>query len=457
MKTKIKALDFYKDLAEIFERYREQELAVFLDSSLNCEMGKYSIIGLHPYLIIKEADGITYENGMAVEEAFEHVVKKRCLYYYEENKTGLPLIAGAIGYLSYDYGRKFEQIKTRHPKKIQIPEALFAFYDVLIIEDKDKKRLYITARGELENPRTVIERVEREIREIRPAMSPGKHDMQNSFAANFEKSEYMKTVENLVSYIVEGDIYIANMTQQLRADSSMKPYDVYRYLRRHNPSPFGGYFNYGGFRILCASPERFIQIRDGMVETRPVKGTRRRGKTEAEDKRLEQELRDSGKEQSELLMIVDLERNDLSRVCVPGSVKVPELFAIEKYATVFHMVSTVVGQLKEDVHAMDVIAAVFPGGSITGAPKIRAMEIIDELEHDRRGVYTGCMGYISFDGSCDLNIVIRTALYQNGTYYLGVGGGITCESEPEFEYEETLQKAKAVLEAIAEPSDDDGE
>lgn len=457
MKTKIKELDFYKDMAEIFERYREQEMAVFLDSSLNCSMGKYSVIGLHPYLIVKEVDGVTYENEMAVEESFEYAVKKHCLNYYEANDTGLPFIAGAIGYLSYDYGRKFEKIKTRHSKKIQVPEALFAFYDLLIIEDKEKKRLYITARGELENPCSAMERVEREIQETHSVLLPDKHDMQNPFMADFEKNDYMKTVRKMVSYIVEGDIYIANMTQQLRAESSMKPYDVYRYLRRHNPSPFGGYFNYGRFQILCASPERFIRIRDGRIETRPIKGTRKRGKTEAEDEKLEQKLRDSEKEQSELLMIVDLERNDLSRVCVPGSVRVPELFAIEKYATVFHMVSTVEGKLKENIHAMDVIPEVFPGGSITGAPKIRAMEIIDELEHDRRGIYTGCIGYLSFDGSCDLNIVIRTAIHQNGTYHLGVGGGITCESEPEFEYEETLQKAKAVLEAMAEVCDIAGE
>lgn len=420
-----------------------------------------------------------------LEDSFESAVKKHCLNYYEENSTGLPLVAGAIGYLSYDYGRKFEQIETRHPKKIQVPEALFAFYDILIIEDKKEKKLYLTARGELEDARIEIELLEKEIkgscnraekknrnqealkihekkmRECRECFKefgiseqkssvPVQYEKKRSFAANFEKDDYMRTVERMVSYIVEGDIYIANMTQQLRMESSTKPYEVYRYLRTHNPSPFGGYFNYGGFQILCASPERFLRIKDGRIETRPIKGTRKRGRSADEDQRLAQELRDSEKEQSELLMIVDLERNDLSRVCVPGSVKVPELFAIETYATVFHMVSTVTGTLKENVHAMDVIEAVFPGGSITGAPKIRAMEIIDELEHDRRGIYTGCIGYIAFDGSCDLNIVIRTALYQNGTYYLGVGGGITCESESEFEYEETLQKAKAVLEAITE-------
>lgn len=194
--------------------------------------------------------------------------------------------------------------------------------------------------------------------------------------------------------------------------------------------------------------ERFLQVRDGVIETRPIKGTRKRGSTPQEDAALRKELQESSKDRSELLMIVDLERNDLNHVCEPGSVQVTEHFAVEAYATVFHLVTTIIGKMKENLPFTDLIRAAFPGGSITGAPKIRAMEIIDELEHDRRGLYTGSMGYISLDGNCDFNIVIRTAVHQDGVYHLGVGGGITCESELEFEYEETLQKAKAVLEAI---------
>ena len=254
----------------------------------------------------------------------------------------------------------------------------------------------------------------------------------------------------MMEYIRAGDIYIANMTQRLFMDSRKDPYDVFRYLRSHNPSPFGAYLNYGDFQIVCASPERFLQVRGGQVQTRPVKGTRKRGETRQEDERLRQELAQSEKDRSELLMIVDLERNDLNHVCEPGTVKVTEHFSVETYATVFHLVSTVRGKLREEVSLMDLIRAAFPGGSITGAPKIRAMEIIDELEHSRRGLYTGSIGYLSLDGSCDLNIVIRTAVYQDGRYHLGVGGGITCESDTEFEYEETLQKAKVIREAVYE-------
>lgn len=248
-------------------------------------------------------------------------------------------------------------------------------------------------------------------------------------------------------YMVQGDIYVGNMTQELTIKSSKTPYEFFEILREINPAPFGGYFNYGNFKIISASPERFLQMRNNKITTRPIKGTRKRGNTINEDIILKNELKNSSKDKSELLMIVDLERNDLNRVCKPGTVKATELFCIEEYATLFHLVSNVSGDLKEGLDVMDLIAATFPGGSITGAPKIRAMEIIDELEHGTRGVYTGAMGYISFNGDCDFNIIIRTTLYHNSTYYLGVGG-ITYESEEKFELDETWQKAKAIIDAL---------
>lgn len=295
-----------------------------------------------------------------------------------------------------------------------------------------------------------MQRLEEEIRSCRTAEKPDKHGNLASFVPNFSKEDYKQAIDQMISYIVEGDIYIANMTQQLTINSKKEPYEVYRYLRTYNPAPFGGFFQCGDFQIVSASPERFMQVKDGNIETRPIKGTRKRGETEEEDARLKEELRNSSKDRSELLMIVDLERNDLNHICEPGSVCVTEHFAVETYATVFHLVTTIVGKLRQGLSAVDLIPAAFPGGSITGAPKIRAMEIIDELEHDRRNLYTGSMGYFSFDGNCDFNIVIRTAVHQDGAYHLGVGGGITCESDLEFEYEETLQKARAVLEALWE-------
>lgn len=450
MATEIKKLDFYRPAEDIFERFQTDEMAIFLDSSLQNQMGRYSIIGLDPYLVLKEVDGICYRNNVPQDRPFQTELQRYLELYREKNPTQLPLVAGALGYFSYDYGRKFEHVETRHPKKLSVPDALFAFYDLLIIDDKAEKALYITARGENRPAGQALRELEAEIGPCTPYKKPAKHTELAAFTPNFAKEDYKKAIDRVISYITEGDIYIMNMTQQLVIDSKKAPYDVYRYLRTHNPAPFGGYVQCGDFQVVCASPERFLLVKDNQVETRPIKGTRKRGSTPEEDAALRKELEDSSKDHSELLMIVDLERNDLNHVCEPGSVKVTDHFAVEAYSTVFHLVSTIVGQLKPGLPICDLIEASFPGGSITGAPKIRAMEIIDELEHDRRNLYTGSLGYFSLDGNCDLNIIIRTAVCQNGRYHLGVGGGITCESDLEFEYEETLQKARALLEAMWE-------
>ena len=450
MATELRRLNFYRPAEEIFEYYKDEPMAAFLDSSLQNEMGCWSIIGLNPYLTLKEADGVCYCNGQAQDQPFEVLLQHYLDLYREENPSDLPLKAGAIGYLSYDFGRKYENIPTRHDKKLDVPEAIFAFYDLLILDDKENKLLYVTARGETEDADAAINRTEHDIRSCPTVSWPARHLQCAAFTPNFEKEDYKHAVDQVISYITEGDIYIMNMTQQMVIDSKKSPYDVYRYLRTYNPAPFGGFFQYGDFQVVSASPERFMLVKDGVVETRPIKGTRKRGATPEEDAALRKELEDSSKDHSELLMIVDLERNDLNHVCQPGSVQVTRHFAVEEYATVFHLVTTIVGQLKNGLPIMDLIEAAFPGGSITGAPKIRSMEIIDELEHDRRNLYTGSMGYFSLDGSCDLNIIIRTAVHKDGKYHLGVGGGITCESDLEFEYEETLQKAKVLLEAMRE-------
>ena len=231
---------------------------------------------------------------------------------------------------------------------------------------------------------------------------------------------------------------------------------MYRYLRAHNPSPFGAYLRYGDVTVASASPERFLQVRAGAVETRPIKGTRPRGDTPESDAALRRELKESVKDRAELLMIVDLERNDLSRVCEPGSISVTGHCAVESYATVHHLVSTVRGQLLPGASFADLLHATFPGGSITGAPKKRTMELIDELELSHRGLYTGIIGWLSLDGDCDFNIAIRTAVHERGKWTLGAGGGITIDSDPAFEHAETLQKAKALLEAIGS-ADNTGE
>lgn len=450
MKTKFYTPKFYHPAEDIFEYYQDSLMAVFLDSSLENQLGQYSIIGLYPYLILSEKDQICFCNGIPQKRSFEELLQYYLDLYREENPTDLPLISGAIGYFSYDYGRKFEHIQSQHPKKINVPEAIMAFYDVLIIDNKQKKELTITARGELQAADFSINQIIKTLKNVSHSSVPQKHSKLAPFIADFTKEDYKKAVDEVISYITEGDIYIMNMTQQLEINSSKQPYDVYRYLRTYNPAPFSSYFQYGDFQIVGASPERFMKISDGIIETRPIKGTRKRGKTSKEDNAMRQELMNSSKDHSELLMIVDLERNDLNHICQPGSVQVTKHFDVEAYATVFHLVTTIIGKPQKGLSISDFLRATFPGGSITGAPKIRSMEIIDKLEHNRRNIYTGSMGYLSLDGNCDLNIIIRTAIHQNEHYYLGVGGGITCESDLEFEYEETIQKAKALLEAMWE-------
>ncbi len=446
----VKQLETYVPASRIFDQLYQEKDAVFLDSSLKNKLGRYSIIGFRPYLSLVKGETFTI-NGKEAEVSFEEYLKEYLKSHFTEETSDLPITRGAIGYFSYDYGRKKEGVKTRHPKEVDIPDCILQFYDCFVIEDLQKGCLYAVANGELEPAKEAMERIETLARQA--AEEPAAVEKNSSLGdlkvfPNFEKEEYKQAIDRMIQYIIEGDIYIANMTQHLKLKSKISPYEMFLRLRAKNPSPFGGYYNYGDFQIVSASPERFLSVEKGHVKTRPIKGTRPRGRDEKEDAFYRQELMDSEKDQSELLMIVDLERNDLNRVCVPGSVKVTELFSIEEYATVFHLISNVEGDLAEGMTLMDLIEAAFPGGSITGAPKLRAMEIIDELEHGRRNLYTGSLGYLTLSGNCDFNIVIRTAVYQNGSYYLGAGGGITYESDLEFEYEETLQKAKALLEAL---------
>lgn len=447
MLKKIQKLQPYIPIQDIHMVFQNEKDAVFLDSSLRNKLGRYSIIGLYPYLKLVKGETFTI-NGEPGSVSFEQFMRNYLKENKEENATGLPIISGAIGYFSYDYGRKKEGVKAKDPIEADIPDCILNFYDVFIIEDHEKKEVSLIANGKQKDSSIRLEELKKSIFNVIRIAHPLEERREIEVIPNFQKEDYLKAIDNMIGYIIEGDIYIANMTQRLSIKSSKSPYEVFSKLRGNNPAPFGGYLNYGDFQVICASPERFLQMKKGHVETRPIKGTRKRGTTPEEDKMLKEELESSEKDKSELLMIVDLERNDLNRVCRHGSVQVTELFTVEEYATVFHLVSNITGDLKPGMTVMDLIEAAFPGGSITGAPKLRAMEIIDELEHGRRGLYTGSIGYLTLDGDCDFNIVIRTAVHKDGIYHLGVGGGITYESELEFEYEETLQKAKAILEAL---------
>ena len=446
----IKEMKPARNAAELYRYFAGEEDSAFLDSSLVNRLGRYSIIGAVPYLKLVKDENSFYINGeKETTYSFEEYLKKYLAEHKDKNNTELPIISGAIGYFSYEYGRKLMEVDSAKENLVSIPDAVLVFYDFFIIEDRQEQCTYLIANGNTREAAKLLDEMETRING-KPVYMQKESDTEYPIEVrpNFAKDEYKQAVDRMIRYIIEGDIYIANMTQQLTVKSDKAPLDVFYDLRKNNPSTFGGYFDYGDFQIVCASPERFLKMQKGHVNTRPIKGTRKRGETPEEDLLMRTELENSEKDKSELLMIVDLERNDLNRVCRPGSVKVTELFTVEEYATVFHLVSDIEGNLEEGKTVMDLLEAAFPGGSITGAPKYRAMEIIDELENNKRNLYTGSIGYLTLDGDCDFNIVIRTALHKDGKYYLGVGGGITAESDLEFEYEETLQKAKAVLLAM---------
>ena len=437
----------------------------FLDSSLQGKNGRYSILGLYPYLQAEERDGVLFVNGEKQTGDLLGFMKG----YLEENREargeGEPVMtAGAIGWLSYDYGRKRMGIASRHAGGQAcrgLPDGRFVFYDLYLIEDLQEKRLWICTGEKLADMSAYRAKVRRWAEETAASCTvedPARSEVQTAgagtrneavvFSSDYGREDYERTIEHLIEYMRAGDMYVMNMTRRITAPYSGDPYRLFQYLREHNPSPFGAFLSCGEAQIVCASPERFLQVRDGVAKTSPIKGTRRRGVTPEEDQRLKQALAASEKDKSELMMVVDLERNDLNRVCVPGSVKVPRMYSIESFATVHHLVSDVTGRLQPACGAVDLLETAFPGGSITGAPKYRAMEIIDAEEHSARGLYTGTIGYLGLDGDCDFTIVIRTAVLQDGRVSIGAGGGITVDSDPAFEYAETEQKAAALIEAI---------
>ncbi|MBC2581028.1 aminodeoxychorismate synthase component I [Clostridium sp. DJ247] len=438
------------DSFDIYSLFKDDSTATFLDSGMDAEnLGRYSFIGLNPFNTFKYEKGICTINSEEKMhgDPFEQI-KKLLNKYRVENSTGLPYVAGAMGYFAYDLCRYIEKIPKSAIEEVEIPECYLYFYDNAIIVDNLEKRTYITALGMLKPQNESCYDIKKVIMQGQPVKYTNLIERTTEFTANFTRDGYIDTVEKVRQYIKNGHVYITNLTQRFSCETRRNPYEVYKDLRNINPAPFAAFMNVEGFSILSSSPERFLEIRNRLVQTRPIKGTRPRGKNEEEDLSNKLELINSEKDKSELLMIVDLERNDLSKVCKPYSVKVTELFKLEKYSTVFHLVSTVIGELRDEYTSIDCIKACFPGGSITGAPKVRAMEIIEELEPTRRNIYTGSIGYLGFDGNIDLNIVIRTILMKNGKAYFGVGGGITWESVKENEYEETLDKAKALMKVL---------
>lgn len=450
----IEKLDTTQTAFELFQAFKEDPYCFLLDSSMeNKRLGRFSFMGSKPFLVMKSKGRRITLKDKKKETVMEgnpfDVLQDLLKKYKLDDSCDIPFCGGAVGYFAYDMCHHIEKLTTSAVDDIDLPDCYFGFYDCILAVDHQQNKVYSIATGLNENPEDALQAMRNKLQYI------GEEDGLNQeeytcgeIVSNFSKDNYMKAVQRIKDYISTGDIYQVNLTQRFSCETKEPPLCLYTRLRSLNPAPFACYIDFAEGQILSSSPERFLKLQQNLIETRPIKGTRPRGKTPEEDIRNKSELINSEKDQSELLMIVDLLRNDVGRVSKAGTVKVPELFYPEEYATVHHLVSTVTGEMSPGLDVIDVVKAAFPGGSITGAPKIRAMEIIDELEPTKRNIYTGSIGYIGFNGATDLNIAIRTIIMKNSKAYFQAGGGIVWDSEPQLEYEECLHKAKALFKAL---------
>lgn len=441
------------DPFEVFQALKNERHCFFLDSSLNSgyPLGRFSLLGSNPFRILETKN----------QNPFNQLRKFLEEYKISPANKGLPFLGGAVGYFAYDLGFLLEKrLQRKSINDLEIPDCLFGFYNTVIIIDNIKKILYICAAGFPEKKyhlaKSLCEYNLKKMHNLLSRINPRKinnkknksEDRLLELKSNFTREDYLSAINKAKRYIRDGDIYQVNLSQRFKAETGLSAFEIYKRLRQISPSYFSAYLDCQDFQILSSSPERFLSLKGDIVTTRPMKGTRPRSENRIKNLRLKKELLKSAKDAAELIMIVDLERNDLGRVCNYDSIKVDALRELEEYSTVFQTTATVSGRLHKDKDRIDLLAACFPGGSITGCPKIRAMEIIEELEPSRRSIYTGSLGYLSFSGDMDFNILIRSILKKGDKLYFGAGGGIVADSKPEEEYEETLVKAKAMLQAI---------
>jgi para-aminobenzoate synthetase component I len=458
------------DPAWCCERLAGLPYRLFLDSAgASARLGRYSFVTADPVAMVRSRG-----DAHALSSVRDLLAPHRA-----DPIAGLPPFqGGAAGYIGYDWGLTLERLPAPRFDDLALDDVVIGLYDWVLAWDHVERRAWLISTGIPEpgdaratraaaRAADVRARLERRGGSVDPPAGAGRSEDRPlpepapSFAvaggwwnglplrSSFTRGAYLDAVARVREYIYAGDIFQANLSQRFEAPLPQPPWTFYRTLRAVNPAPFGAFFECPGVAVLSTSPERFLRVSAaGHVETRPIKGTRARGVGPEHDAALGQALTESAKDRAENLMIVDLMRNDLSRVCAPGTVRASELFALERYATVHHLVSTVVGDLAPGVDAFDLLHAAFPGGSITGAPKLRAMEIIAELEPSRRGVYCGSLGYWSTTGEMDTSIAIRTAVVRDGRIYFSAGGGIVADSDPEQEYQETLDKIRSTIDVL---------
>lgn len=450
----VQELSLVPEPHEALERLQDLRNPLLLESvARDSRLGRYSFLMADPVAWF-ERERVTFGESPFAEiaEAVER--------FTGETITGLPPFqGGAAGLLGYDLGQAFERLPPVERRGGDLPALAVGIYAWVIAWDHEQGRAWLIAHGDAARSRadTILMRLLGASPAAISGTLRGGEEWRADFPfegpagtrSTFSRDHYCEAVARVIDAIHAGEIFQANLTQQLALPLEETPTAIYRKLRRANPAPFSGFFSNGEWAIASSSPERFLCVQDGRVETRPIKGTRPRHGNAALDRESREMLAASEKDRAENIMIVDLLRNDLSRVCEPHSVRVPELCAVESYETVHHLVSTVEGTLSPGKSVWDLLAATFPGGSITGAPKIRAMEILAELEPIARGPYCGSLFYAGFDGACDSSILIRTMELRGGHCRFGVGGGITALSDPEVEYAETLDKASGMLRVFA--------
>ncbi|HDR3884970.1 aminodeoxychorismate synthase component I [Bacillus thuringiensis] len=442
-------LDFFKQYKFLSQ---DKPQHILLESGRG---GRYNIVGLNPVAVIQgkgeklhisESGKETIKRGNPLDLMQEYMEKWKTDY----NPEYPPFQGGAIGYFSYDCIRYIEKLPSFAEDDLNIPDIYFLLFDDVFVYDQKEKLLwiithYVDKRAEAEE--RLNEWKDLWVAEVPEVTMPFERPKKKNEAVAFTETGFMKAVECIQEYIGAGDVFQVNLSTRQERTLQTHPLEIYTSLREINPSPYMGYLELGDFQIVSGSPELLIKKQGTEVSTRPIAGTRSRGADEQEDEELARELIENEKERAEHVMLVDLERNDLGRVCKYGTVEVDEFMVIEKYSHVMHIVSNVRGEVEEDKDAFDLVKAVFPGGTITGAPKIRTMEIIEELEPVRRGIYTGSIGWIGYSGDTELNIVIRTLLAKDGKAHVQAGAGIVIDSNPENEYKESLKKAIALWRA----------
>jgi para-aminobenzoate synthetase component 1 len=473
--------------AEVCAAFLDLPYLVFLDSASReshsgeaQQLEQYSYLAADPSAVIRSKGASTEIKKLGSQwrpVAGDALSAARDLLPRESTPpiSGLPPFQGGLaGYIGYDWGAVLERVPATRYDDLAISDVILGLYDWVIAWDHRIGTAWLISTGLPETGPEEERRARERMNLVRERLGGGKARpaapwtvgrspaapsypvvgvegaAEIGLRSTFTSRGYLDAVARVREYIIAGDIFQANLSQRFQSERTESPFQLYQRLRRHNPAPFAAYLDFGELQVLSASPERFLRLdaERRQIETRPIKGTRPRGLGPMHDAALGRALAESEKDRAENVMIVDLLRNDLSRVCRPGTVRVPELFALEHHPTVHHLVSTVIGELDQAADAYDLIRATFPGGSITGAPKVRAMEIIAELEPTRRGVYCGSIGYISTSGAMDTSIVIRTCLALRGQVYFQAGGGIVADSDPELEYRETLDKARGLIETL---------